>query len=76
MLVGGLAVSIRILTMVVGRRGVLLRLFMVAVIVVMGRLAVVMGRRFMLRSRIVMMLAGRVLLFLCHEEFLLQTRNP
>jgi hypothetical protein len=35
-------------------------------------LAVVMGRRLMVRSSIVMMLAGCVLLFLCHGEFLLQ----
>jgi hypothetical protein len=74
MLVCGLAVPVRILAMAESRGSVLLRLFVVAVIVVMGCLAMVMGRRLMLRSRIVMMLAGCVLLFLCHEEFLLKTK--
>jgi hypothetical protein len=60
--------AIGVLAMVVRRGGVLLRLFVVAVIVVMGRLAVVMGRRLMLRRGIVMMLAGRMLLFLCHGK--------
>jgi len=72
MLVSGLAVAVRILAMVVSRGGVLLRLFVVAVIVVMGRLVVVMGRRLVFRSRLVMMLAGRMRLFLCHRKFLLQ----
>jgi hypothetical protein len=72
MLVRALAVAVRILTTVVSRGGVLLRLFVVAVIVVMGRLVVVMGRRRVFRSRLVMMLAGRMRLFLCHRKFLLQ----
>jgi hypothetical protein len=50
--------------MIVSRRSVLLRLLVVAVIVVMGRLPVMMGRRLMVRSRRVMMLAGHVFLFL------------
>ncbi len=65
---GRLAVAIGILAMVVRRGGVLLRLFVVAVIVVMGRLTVVMGRRLMVRRGVVMMLAGRVFLFLCHGK--------
>ena len=72
--VRNLAVSVRILAMIVSRGSVLLRLFVVAVIVVMGCLAMVMGRRLMLRSRMVMMLAGDVPLFLCHVEFLLITK--
>jgi len=50
---------------------VLLRLLVVAVIVVVGRLPVVMRRRLMLGSGIVMVFAGRVLLFLGHGNFLL-----
>jgi uncharacterized membrane protein YGL010W len=72
MLMRGLAVAVRILAMVVSRGRVLLRLLMVAVIVVMGRLQVVMRRRRMLRSGIVMVFAGRVLLFLGHGNFLLR----
>ncbi len=71
MLVSGLAVPIRILTMVVGRGGVLLRLVVVAMVVVMGRLVVVMGRGLVVRGGVVMMLAGNVFLFLCHVKFLL-----
>jgi hypothetical protein len=67
-----LAVPVRILAMILSRGGVLTRLFVVAVIVVMGRLVVVMGRRLVFRSRLVMMLAGRMRLFLCHRKFLLQ----
>jgi hypothetical protein len=63
-----LAVAICILAMVVRRCRVLLGFVVVAVIVVMGRLVVVMGRRFVFRSRLVMMLAGRMRLFLCHGK--------
>ncbi len=72
MLVRGLAVSIRVLAMVMSRGRVLFRLFVVAMIMMMRRLAVVMGCRFVLCSGIVMMRARRVLLFLCHGKFLLQ----
>jgi hypothetical protein len=48
---------------------------MIAVIVVMGRLPVVMRRRLMLRSGIVMVLGGRMLLFLGHGNFLLETTS-
>jgi hypothetical protein len=67
------AVAVGILAMVVRRTRVFLRLLMVAVIVVMGCLQVVMGRRFVLRSCIVMVFGGRVLHFLGHENILLQT---
>ena len=66
MLMRRLAVAVRILAMVVGRGSVLLRLFVVAMIVVMGCLTVVMRRCLMLQSSIVMMFAGGVFLFLCH----------
>jgi len=42
-----LAVSVRILAMIASGGGVPLRLFVVAVVVVMSRLAVVIGRRLM-----------------------------
>jgi hypothetical protein len=71
----GLGVPVRILAMVLSRGSVLLRFFMISVIVVMGRLAVVMRRRLMLRSGIVMMFAGSVSLFLCHGNFLLQRES-
>jgi len=46
--VGGLAVPVRVLAMFLSRGRVLLRLFVVAVIVVMRGLAMVMGRCLML----------------------------
>jgi uncharacterized membrane protein YGL010W len=76
MLMRGLAVAIRVLAMVVSRGRMLLRFFVVAVIVVMSRLPMVMRRRLMLRSRILMMLAGWVLLFLGHGKLLLQKGKP
>ena len=75
MLMRRLTVAVRILAMVVSRGRVFLRLLMVAVIVVMGRLPVVMRRRLMVRSGIVMVFAGRVLLFLGHGNFLLETTS-
>jgi hypothetical protein len=70
--VRGLAVPVRVLAVVLCRGSVLLRFIVIAMIVIMGSLAVVMRRRFMLRGSIVMMLAGLVLLFLCHGKILLQ----
>ena len=64
MLVCGFAVAVGVLAMVLGRAGVLLRLFVVPVVVVVGRLEVVMRRGGMVRGGGVMMLTGRVLLFL------------
>jgi hypothetical protein len=60
---------------VLSRGGVSLRLFVIAVIVVMGCLTVVVCRRRMMRGGIVMMLAGRVLLFLYHWDNLLNARS-
>ena len=65
---------VRILAMVQSRGCVLFCLFMVAVIVIMGGLAVMMRRCFMVRRRIVMMFARWVLHFVCHRKFLLQDR--
>jgi hypothetical protein len=73
MLVRDLAVAVRVLAMVVSGGRVLLRLLVVAVIVMVGRLQVVMRCRCVLRRGIVMVLAGRVLLFLGHGSFLLET---
>jgi hypothetical protein len=73
MLMRDLAVPVRILAMVVSRGRVLLRLFMVGVIVVMGRLPVVMRRRLMFRGGPVMVFGGRVFLFLGHGNLLLET---
>jgi hypothetical protein len=74
-LVRDLAVPVRVLAVVVGRGGVFFRLIMVAVIVMMGCLAVVVCRCLMLCGRIVMMIGGNVLLFLGHGEILLKTKS-
>jgi hypothetical protein len=71
-LVCDLAVPVRILAVVVGSGGVVLRFGVIAVVVVVGRLTVVMGCCLVLRCGIVMMFAGHVLLFLCHGRVLLQ----
>jgi hypothetical protein len=65
MLLCSLAVSPCTLAMLVSRGSELLRFFVVAVVVVMGCLAVVIGHRLMFRSSFVMMLAGRMPLFHC-----------
>jgi hypothetical protein len=70
MLMGGFAVPVGVLAMVLGRRRVLLRLVVVAVVVVVRRLEVMMRRGRVVRGGIVMMLAGRVLLFLRHGKVL------
>lgn len=57
MLVRDLAVAVRFLTMVVSGGRVLLRLFVVAVIMVVGRLPVVMGCRLMVPRSTVMVFA-------------------
>ena len=71
----GFAVPVRILTVVLGRGGVLLCLFVVAVIVMMRRLAVVMRRGLVVPGRVVMMLTRHVFHFFCHEELLLQMKS-
>jgi hypothetical protein len=63
-----LGVFVGVLTMFVSRRSMLFRLVVVAVIVMMGSLHVVVSRNLMMRSGVVVMLAGGVLLFLGHIE--------
>jgi hypothetical protein len=60
MLVSGLGVSVRFLTMRLGRAGVHFRLLVLALIVVMGCFPVVVGRRFVFGSRALVMCAGSV----------------
>jgi hypothetical protein len=75
MFVRRFAVAIRILTMALRRVGVLFAFFVFAVIVVMGRLAMMMRGRVMGRGGVVMMLARRVLLLRCHG-YSLPKQNP
>jgi hypothetical protein len=70
MLMRDFAVPVGILAVVLSRVCVFLGLLVVAMIVIVGRLAVVMRRCLMLRRCIVMVLAGCVLLFLGHGNFL------
>jgi hypothetical protein len=63
MLMGGLAVTIRILAMLLSRRSVYFRLVMLTNIVMMCRFNVMMGGCVMMSGSSVMMLAGRVFLF-------------
>jgi hypothetical protein len=69
------AVAIRILTMALCGVGVLFPFVVFAVIVVMGRLAVMMRGRVMGRGGGVMMLARRVLLLRCHGYLLPKTES-
>jgi len=64
--VSGLAVPVRILAMVVSGGSVLRGFFLVAVILLLGRLAALFHRCFRLRSRLVLLLAGWLFLFLYH----------
>jgi hypothetical protein len=75
MLMRDLAMAVRVLAMVESRGSVLLGLLMVAVIVEMGRLAVVMRRCLMVSSSIVVMFGGLVLLLLGHGNLLLETTS-
>jgi hypothetical protein len=61
----GLAVPIRILAMFVSRGSALRGFFVVVVILLLGRLAVLFHRCFRLRRRLVL-LAGWLFMFLCH----------
>jgi hypothetical protein len=70
MLVRRFAVAIRILAVTLCRFGVFFAFIVFAVVVVMGRLAMVMRGCVVGRGGIVMMLARRVLLLRCHEYFL------
>jgi len=64
--VSGLAVPVRILTMVGSGGSVLRSFFVVVVILLLGRLAVLFHRCFRLRSRLVLLVAGWLFLFLSH----------
>jgi hypothetical protein len=59
-----LGMAISILAVVLGRPGVLLSLFVIAVVVMVGGLEVMMGGSRVIRRGLVMVLAGGVLLFL------------
>jgi hypothetical protein len=63
--VSGLAVPVRILAMFVSRGSALRGFFVVVVILLLGRLAVLFHRCFGLR-RCLVLLAGWLFLFLCH----------
>ena len=65
-LVGCTAVSVRVLAVVVSGGGVFSALLVIAVVMMVGCLSVVMRGRLMMRCRIVMVLAGHVLLFSSH----------
>jgi ABC-type transport system involved in cytochrome bd biosynthesis fused ATPase/permease subunit len=75
MLVRYFAVAIRILTMALRRVGVLFAFFVLAVIVVVSRLAMMMRGRVMGRGGVVMMLAGRVFLLRCHWNSFHKTKS-
>ena len=67
---------VRLLTMLMSSLGVLLRLFVLADFMVMGRLMMMMGGSVMMGGRLEMMLAGRVL-GLCHGALPpKRTENP
>jgi hypothetical protein len=61
MFVGGRGVLVSLLTVLVSRFGVLLRLFVLAEIVMMGGLMMMMGRGVVMCGGLMMMLAGRML---------------
>jgi len=63
--VGIRAVLVTLLAVLEGRRGVLLRLFVLALLVVVGRLNVVMGGGLVLGGGLMVMIGGRVFL-VCH----------
>jgi hypothetical protein len=64
--VSGLTVPVRILAMVVSGGSVLRGFFVVVVILLLGRLAVLFHRCFRLRSRLVLLRAGWLFLFINH----------
>jgi hypothetical protein len=67
MFVGGLRVLVPVLAMFVSSLGVLFCLFVLAKIVMMGRLMMMVGGSVMMSGRLMMMLAGRMP---CHALFL------
>ena len=67
--VSGIAVPVRILAMVVSGGSVLRSFFVGALILLLGRLAILFHRCFRLRSRLVLLLADWLFLFLYHGMF-------
>jgi len=66
----GLAVLVGILAMVVSRGRVLLGLIVSTVVVMMGRLAVMVSRSFVVGRCVVMVFTGRMFQFVGHVRFL------
>jgi hypothetical protein len=64
--------SVGVLTVVVSRRSVFLALFMLAVVMVVGRLMMMMSRSVMMSGSLTVMLDGRVLGLFCHVLVLLE----
>ena len=69
MFVGGRAVLVPVLAVLVCRFGVLFRLFVLAKIVMMGGLMMMVGGGVVMSRGLMMMLAGRMLRGLCHGAF-------
>jgi hypothetical protein len=61
-----------VLTVVVSRHSMFLALFMLAVVMVVGRLMVMMSRSVMMSGSLTVMLDGRVLRLFCHVPVLLE----
>jgi hypothetical protein len=72
--VRSLCVPIRVLAMFVRGVRMLLSFFMIPMIVMVGRLAMVMGRSLMMCRRVMMVLARHVFLFFGHESFSCERR--
>ena len=70
MFVGGRRVLVCLLAMFMSRFGVLFRLFVLAKIMMMGRLMMMVGGRVVMSGCLMMMLTGRMLWGLCHGVFL------
>jgi hypothetical protein len=70
MFVGGRAVLVSMLAMLVRRFGVLLRLLVLAKVMMMGGLVMMMGGGVVMSGGLMMMLARRMLRGLCHDVFL------
>ena len=66
MFVGGRAVLVSLLAVLVSHFGVFLRLFVLAKIVMMGGLMMMVGGRVVMSGCLMMMLTGRMLWGLCH----------
>ena len=69
MTVGSRGMFVRELAMFEGRSCVLLRLFVLAEIVMMGRLMVMMRGSVVVSGRLMVMLTRRMLQYLCHLHY-------